>query len=79
VVVFRDGPERVGKVLPLSSVEADAPELLWRYLADYEATTGGRVLAIPHNGNTSNGAMFPDRKSVGGVTINADWSATRAR
>ena len=79
VVVFRDGPERVRRVLPLSSVQADAPELLWRYLAAYETSTGGRVLAIPHNGNTSNGAMFPDRKSLGGVKIDADWSATRAR
>jgi hypothetical protein len=27
-------------------------------MADYEAKTGGQLLAIPHNGNLSNGLMF---------------------
>jgi hypothetical protein len=35
------------------------PRDLWQYLADYEEKTGGEVLAIPHNGNLSNGIMFP--------------------
>lgn len=34
------------------------PRDLWRYLENYEAKTGGDVLAIPHNGNLSNGMMF---------------------
>ncbi len=29
-------------------------------MAAYEEKTGGRVLAIPHNGNLSNGLMFDD-------------------
>ena len=29
-------------------------------MAAYEAKTGGRVLAIPHNGNLSCGLMFDD-------------------
>ena len=35
------------------------PRELWKWLENYEQTTGGRVLAIPHNGNLSNGWMFP--------------------
>ena len=35
------------------------PRDLWKWMAGYEAKTGGRVLAIPHNGNLSNGIMFP--------------------
>ena len=60
VVVFRDGRERAGSALPFTSVESENPEDLWTFLEDYERTTGGRVLAIPHNGNLSNGLMFDD-------------------
>ena len=35
------------------------PRDLWKWLADYEDKTGGAVLAIAHNGNLSNGIMFP--------------------
>ena len=32
---------------------------IWDNLEGYEKNTGGKVLAIPHNGNLSNGIMFP--------------------
>ena len=38
-------------------MDSDNPEDLWRYFKRYEALTGGQVLAIPHNSNTSNGGM----------------------
>jgi hypothetical protein len=34
-------------------------------MADYESKTGGDVLAIAHNGNLSNGTMFPTEKEFG--------------
>ena len=43
-------------VLPPGS---DNPRDLWKWMAAYEDRTGGRVLAIAHNGNLSNGRMFP--------------------
>ncbi len=58
VVVFRDGPEKVGQVLPYSLFDSQNPEDLWRYMAAYEERTGGSVLAIPHNSNLSGGLMF---------------------
>ncbi|WP_223428544.1 DUF3604 domain-containing protein [Tateyamaria pelophila] len=57
-VIFRDGPDRTRQVVPFSALDSDDPEDLWTYLENYEDRTGGRVLAIPHNGNLSNGLMF---------------------
>jgi hypothetical protein len=57
-VIFRDGPDRTRQVVPFSAFDSDDPEDLWDYLASYEERTGGRVFAIPHNGNLSNGMMF---------------------
>jgi hypothetical protein len=58
VVVFRDGAARASQTLPFTTEASIDPERLWEYLAAYEARTGGRLLAIPHNGNLSNGTMF---------------------
>jgi hypothetical protein len=58
VVVFRDNAEKANQVVPFSSLDSDNPENLWKALEAYEQKTGGSVLAIPHNGNLSNGRMF---------------------
>ncbi len=57
-LVFRDGKERTKQILPYSQFDSFDPEDLWKYMAGYEEKTGGQVLAIPHNGNLSNGYMF---------------------
>ncbi len=77
-VIFRDGPERTLRVRPFSSIEHPRPEELWHYLEEYEHTTGGRVLAIPHNSNLSNGLMFPDRDATG-ETMTITEAEQRAR
>lgn len=46
---------------------------------NYEARTGGQVLAIPHNGNVSNGRMFPIIEPGTGVEIDQEYLETRAR
>ncbi len=58
VVVFRDGADRANQVLPLPMFDSVDPEDLWEYMEGYETATNGQVLAIPHNGNWSNGLMF---------------------
>jgi hypothetical protein len=46
---------------------------LWRWMADYEARTGGDVLAIPHNGNLSNGLMFALTQPFTDLPIDQDY------
>ena len=60
-VIFRDGAERAGQVVPYTTtppIGSRNPRDLWAWLANYEEKTGGDVTAIPHNGNLSNGMMF---------------------
>ena len=47
---------------PLGS---DNPAELWKWMQAYEQKTGGSVLAIAHNGNLSNGLMFPVVEAFG--------------
>ena len=78
VVVYRDGADRLKDRLPFSAFMSDDPEDLWAAMGRYEAETGGRVLAIPHNGNLSNGLMFrPETRD--GAPIDADYAERRAR
>jgi hypothetical protein len=57
-VIFADGADETSRTVPFSLFDGGDPEDLWAYMADYEASTGGRVISIPHNGNLSNGLMF---------------------
>ena len=57
-VIFRDGAERVNEVVPFSAFDSSDPAELWKYMDAYAKKTGGQVLAIPHNGNLSNGMMY---------------------
>ena len=76
-VIFRDGPERVKQILPFSAFDSGDPEKLWEFLAEYEKKTGGRVLAIPHNGNISNGQMYAEL--IKGKKMTRDYAERRAR
>ena len=57
-VIFRDGADRVDQVVPYSTFDSQDPADLWKYMDAYSQKTGGEVLAIPHNGNLSNGMMY---------------------
>ncbi len=78
VVMFKDGGEKAGQVVPFSTVDSNDPEKLWEYLANYEEATGGSVLAIAHNGNVSNGQMFPIER-MNGEPIDRNYAETRSR
>ena len=78
VVVFRDGADKTEQVIPYSTFDSDDPQDLWKYLAAYEAKTGGGAIAIPHNGNVSNGLMFSEKTRSGG-RMDADYAAARIR
>ncbi|EED31153.1 conserved hypothetical protein [gamma proteobacterium NOR5-3] len=76
-VVYRDGSTLADQILPFTAYQSTHPEHLWDWMEAYEATTGGRVLAIPHNGNLSNGLMFDDTALAG--PIDAAYARRRAR
>ena len=78
VVIFKDAAETVRRVLPFSKHDSEDPERLWDYLSSYEKTTGGEVLAIPHNGNVTHGMMFSLSNSLG-EAISADYAKSRSR
>ncbi|MEH6581460.1 MAG: DUF3604 domain-containing protein [Halioglobus sp.] len=78
VVVMRDGGEEAKQVLPFPAYDSADPEDLWRWMAGYEEKTGGQVLAIPHNGNISNGVMFAT-ETLSGSPIDRDYAERRAK
>jgi hypothetical protein len=59
-VIFRGGKESADKILPISAYDTEDPEKLWDWMEKAEKDAGVRLLAIPHNGNLSNGLMFDD-------------------
>ncbi|WP_298855259.1 DUF3604 domain-containing protein [uncultured Ruegeria sp.] len=79
VVVYRDGKDVANSRVPLSSDSGVNPEALWDWMEALEVETGGRVLAIPHNGNLSNGLMFDDTRYDSDEPIDKAYAERRAR
>ncbi|MEA1889254.1 MAG: DUF3604 domain-containing protein, partial [Pseudomonadota bacterium] len=77
-VLFRGGKDKADQATPFTSWDSEDPEKLWQWMADYEAKTGGNVLAIPHNGNLSNGRMF-EPVDFAGKPLTRDYAERRAR
>jgi len=78
-VVFRDGKEKADQMIPMSNYDSTDPEDLWKWMARYEDKTGGQLLAIPHNGNLSNGLMFDDVTFTARKRLDRDYAERRAR
>jgi hypothetical protein len=78
-VLFRDGGDVAKRVLPMSLYDSEDPEDLWKWMQTVEDKTGGRVLAIPHNGNLSNGLMFADVTLKTKKPLDADYAERRAK
>ena len=77
-VIFADGAATTKRTVPFGLFDGGAPEDLWKYMAGYEDKLGGRVLAIPHNGNLSNGQMFAEVDSKGNK-LDRDYAESRMR
>jgi hypothetical protein len=77
-VIFRDDKALADRVLPFSNYDSVDPEDLWRYMAAYEEKTGGRLLALAHNGNLSNGLMFDD-VTMSDKPLDRDYAERRMR
>jgi hypothetical protein len=82
VVIFRDDMDKASMVLPYTTLKpegSDNPRDLWKWMSDYEERTGGNVLAIAHNGNLSNGIMFPVVDSFTGNKFDKAYAETRIK
>ncbi len=80
-VIFRDGGDKARQVEPFTvypPMGSDNPRELWKWMQAYEQKTGGSVLAIAHNGNLSNGRMFPVVEAFG-RRLDRDYAETRAK
>lgn len=77
-VIFRDGGDLASRVLPFSAYDSPDPEMLWKWMAAYEERTGGRLLAIPHNGNLSSGMMWMT-ETMSKKPFDRAYAETRAR
>jgi hypothetical protein len=52
---------------------------LYKYLENYEARTNGAIMALAHNGNLSNGLMFPIDAQYTGKKIDKFYVEQRAK
>jgi hypothetical protein len=81
-VILRDGAVRAKQVVPLTTqppLGTTDPLDLYKWLEDYEDKTKGQALAISHNGNLSNGWLFPTKRTYAGGKVNKEYVEQRAR
>jgi hypothetical protein len=81
-IIFRDDATKASQIellITQKPLGSDNPRDLWQWMAAYEDKTGGQVLAIAHNGNLSNGRMFPLIESFTDRPVDLDYAENRAR
>ena len=81
-VIYRDGAEVASKMVPYTTIKPHGsinPRDLYKWMTEYEEKTGGDVLAIAHNGNLSNGIMFPIDAQYDGVKLDKKYVTERAK
>ena len=81
-VILRDDGSRARQVIPLTTqppLGTQDPLDLYQWLEDYEKKTGGQALALSHNGNLSNGWMFPIDKTYAGGKVDKNYVRLRAK
>jgi hypothetical protein len=82
VVVYRDDAEKASQMVAYTTTPplgSPNPRDLWKWLTAYEQKTGGQVLAIAHNGNLSNGIMFPLEAQYDGAKLDASYVSQRRK
>ena len=81
-VIFRDDGDRARLVVPYTTAPpmgSPDPLDLFKYLENYETKTNGAVMALAHNGNLSNGLMFPVDAQYTGKKIDKHYVEQRAK
>ncbi|MEY8201338.1 MAG: DUF3604 domain-containing protein, partial [Colwellia sp.] len=59
IVFTPQGGDVANKFIPFSAFDSDIETDFWNWLDKTSKETGADFVAIPHNGNISNGLMFP--------------------
>ena len=81
-VILRDNGNKASQVVPMVTqppLGSTDPLELYKWLETYESKTGGSALALAHNGNLSNGSMFPFDRQFTGKKINKNYVQQRAK
>jgi hypothetical protein len=81
-VILRDDGNRARMVIPLTTqppTGTQDPLDLYKWLDDYQMKTGGQAFAIAHNGNLSNGWMFPMEETYFGGQVDKNYVELRAK
>ncbi len=81
VVIYRDNADKALQMVPYTTVAPQGstdPLDLYKWLTTFEDKTGGDVLAIAHNGNLSNGVMFPIDTQFTGRKLDGTYVTQRA-
>ena len=81
-VMLRDGPIRALQVIPPVTQEplgSTDPKSLYEWLETYQEKTGGRAVAFAHNGNLSNGWLFPTEDTYHGGKVDQEYVENRAK
>ncbi len=81
-VMLRDGAMRALQVVPPVTqppMGDTNPLSLYQWLEEYQDKTGGRAVAFSHNGNLSNGWLFPTEGTYHGGIVDKNYVTQRAK
>ena len=81
-VIWRDNGAKASLIEPFTTLPplgSPNPRDLWKWMAMCEEKTGAEILALAHNGNLSNGRMFPIIESFTGKRIDREYAENRVR
>jgi hypothetical protein len=78
-VLYRGDADVARQMLPYTTAESFNPEDLWKWMGRFEEKTGSKVLALAHNGNLSNGIMFPEINPETGKPLTREYAEERIR
>jgi hypothetical protein len=81
-VIFRDNGDRAKQIVPYTTqkpIGSTDPLDLYKWMDNYEKKTGGTLLALAHNGNLSNGLMFPVDKQYTGRKLDKHYVQLRSK
>ncbi len=77
-IIYKEGGDQARDILPLTTFETEDTKKLWEWMASYEEKTGDKLLAIPHNGNMSNGRMYEEQQ-FDGSPMTREWAEMRVK